>query len=112
MASGICSFVADVVPGDNNGGPEEEDKGEDLKKARAEQKVSWNPTKEGTVTNTQTYHSDSSSLPRASCHGFQEVYYNYSANYSESAKYKSQVHGTPIKQTWEGWKGLYTLNGQ
>ena len=49
MASGICSFVAEVVPGDNNGGPEEEDKGEDLKKARAEQKVSWNPTKEGTL---------------------------------------------------------------
>ena len=49
MASGICSFVAEVVPGDDNGGPDEEDKGEDLKKTRAEQKVSWNPTKEGTL---------------------------------------------------------------
>ena len=27
-----------------------------------------------TVTNTQTYHSDNSSLPRASCHGFQRFY--------------------------------------
>ena len=25
------------------------------------------------VTNTQTYHSDSSSLPRASCHSFQKI---------------------------------------
>ena len=60
------------------------------------------------VTNTQTHHSNSSSLPRASCHSFEPVYWNY----SKSAKYRLQEQGTPSRQTWEGWKGLYTLNGQ
>ena len=64
------------------------------------------------VTNTQTYHSNSSSLPRASCHSFKSVYWDYSADYSKSAKYRSQEQGTPNRQMWEGWKGLYMLNGQ
>ena len=55
----------------------------------------YESSSESGVTNTQTYHSNSSSLPRASCHGKRKAFY-YTE--SQSPKYKSQEHGTPPRQ--------------